>query len=100
MGMTEAAIRTRLWRDGVLEKEDFPFEELSDYLCEPGCLVWADLQAPDADRLAELGVELSLDKLAIEDAVAHHERPKVSRDATHTFLTARALELNGRRRAV
>ena len=92
--MTEAAIRTRLWRDGVLEKEDFAFEELSDYLGQPGCMVWADLQAPDEAVLAELGLELSLDKLAIEDAVAHHERPKSSRYPTHTFLTARALRLD------
>lgn len=92
--MTEAAIRTRLWRDGVLEKEDFPFEDLSELICEPGCMVWVDLQAPDPARLAELGQELSLDKLAIEDAVAHHERPKASRYATHTFLTARALSLD------
>jgi magnesium transporter len=92
--MTEAAIRTRLWRDGVLEKEDFAFEELSDYLCQPDCMIWADLQAPDAARLAQLAEELSLDKLAIEDATAHHERPKASRYATHTFLTARALSLN------
>jgi magnesium transporter len=92
--MTEAAIRTRLWRDGVLEKEDFAFEELSDYLCQPDCMIWADLQAPDAARLAQLGEELSLDKLAIEDATAHHERPKASRYATHTFLTARALSLD------
>jgi magnesium transporter len=92
--MTEAAIRTRLWRNGVLEKEDFAFDELSSYLCQPDCLVWADLQAPDAARLAQLGQELSLDPLAIEDAVARHERPKASRYATHTFLTARALSLD------
>ena len=92
--MTEAAIRTRLWRDGVLAKEDFPFEDLSDYLCQPDCMVWADLQAPDASLLTELGAELSLDKLAIEDAVTHHERPKLSRYATHTFLTARGLQLD------
>jgi magnesium transporter len=92
--MTEAAVRTRLWRDGVLEKEDFPFTDLSDLICQPGCMVWVDLQAPDSARLAQLGEELSLDKLAIEDAVAHHERPKASRYATHTFLTARALSLD------
>jgi len=92
--MTEAAIRTRLWRDGVLEKEDFAFEELSDYVCQPDCMVWADLQSPDAARLAELGEELSLDKLAIEDAVTHHERPKATRYASHTFLSARGLQLD------
>lgn len=31
--MTDAAVRTSLWRKGVLEKKDFPFEEISDYLC-------------------------------------------------------------------
>jgi magnesium transporter len=92
--MTEAVVRTRLWRDGVLEKEDFPFEDLSDLICQPGCMVWVDLQAPDPARLAELGRELSLDKLAIEDATAHYERPKASRYATHTFIAARALSLD------
>ena len=92
--MTEAAIRTRLWRDGVLEKEDFAFEELSDYVCQPDCMVWADLQSPDGARLTELGEELSLDKLAIEDAVTHHERPKATRYASHTFLSARGLQLD------
>lgn len=92
--MTEQAVRTRLWRNGVLEKEDFPFEDISDYICQDDCLVWADLQSPDDATLAALSEELSLDKLAIEDAVAHHERPKASRYATHTFLTAYALELD------
>jgi len=92
--VAETVIRTRLWRNGALEKEDFPFEELSDYLAQDDCLVWADLQAPDSAMLDELGQELSLDKLAIEDAVAHHERPKASRYASHTFITAYAIELD------
>ena len=92
--MTEAAVRTRLWRNGTLEKEGFALEELSDLMCQPDCMVWADLQSPDAGVLAKLGEELSLDKLAIEDAVEHHERPKAARYATHTFLAARALRLD------
>ena len=87
-------MRTRLWRDGAVVKENFPLADVSDYLNEPGCLVWADLSDPDARTLAQLGEELSLDKLAIEDAVAHYERPKASRYATHTFLTAYALVLD------
>ncbi len=92
--MMEPGVRTRLWRNGVVEKEDFPFENVSDYLKEADCLVWADLRAPDVELLLELAEELSLDKFAIEDATAHHERPKASRYATHTFLTAYAMELN------
>ena len=87
-------VRTRLWRNGVLEKEDFPFADISDYLCQHDCMVWADLTDPDADLLDQLGEELSLDKLAIEDAVAHYERPKASRYATHLFVSAYALRLD------
>jgi len=87
-------VRTRVWRNGVLEKEDFPFADISDYLCQDDCMVWADLTDPDADLLDRLGEELSLDKLAIEDAVAHFERPKASRYATHLFLSAYALQLD------
>jgi magnesium transporter len=91
--MTEPRVRTRLWRNGVLEKEDFPFEDISDYIHQDDCLVWADLLAPDTERLNALAEELSLDKLAVEDAVAHHERPKASRYDSHTFVAAYALEL-------
>ncbi|HEU5269006.1 MAG TPA: CorA family divalent cation transporter, partial [Jatrophihabitans sp.] len=87
-------VRTRLWRNGVLEKEDFPFADISDYLCQDDCVVWADLTDPDDGLLDQLGEELSLDKLAIEDAVAHFERPKASRYATHLFLSAYALRLD------
>jgi magnesium transporter len=90
----DTVVRTRLWRDGVLEKEDFPFEEISDYVCQPDCLVWADLCSPDGAQLEALAEELSLDQLAIEDATAHYERPKVNRYASHTFLTAYGLQLD------
>jgi magnesium transporter len=87
-------VRTRLWRNGVLEKENFPFADISDYLCQDDCMVWADLIDPDAGLLEQLGEELSLDKLAIEDAVAHLERPKASRYASHLFLSAYAMQLD------
>ena len=93
--MTDSTVvRTRLWRNGVLEKEDFPFEYISEYVCQPDCLVWADLCAPDGAQLDALAEELSLDHLAVEDATAHYERPKVNRYASHTFLTAYALDLD------
>jgi magnesium transporter len=91
---SQSAVRTRLWRNGVLEKEDFPFADISDYLCQDDCMVWADLVDPDAALLDQLREELSLDQLAIEDAVAHFERPKVSRYASHFFLSAYAMQLD------
>jgi magnesium transporter len=96
--MVEKAIRTRVWRNGRLEKEDFPFEQVSDYLAEPDCLVWADLLCPDTDTVSQLAEELNLDKHAVEDALGRRERPKVTRYATHMFMTADALALDDRGR--
>jgi magnesium transporter len=80
-------IRTRVWRNGVLEAENFPFEQVSDYLAEPDCLVWADIVRPDAELVCQLAEELSLDQHAVEDAVNDDERPKATRYATHMFMT-------------
>jgi magnesium transporter len=92
MGVNQPNVRTRLWRNGVLEQEDFPFEDISEYVCQDDCLVWVGLCAPDNHRLDALAEELSLDPLAVEDAVNHYERPKASRYQTHTFLSAYALK--------
>lgn len=81
-------MRTRVWRAGTVEADDFPFDQISDYLEEPDCLVWVDVCAPDRSRLNALAEELSLDPHAVEDAVARRERPKASRYATHMFLAA------------
>jgi len=82
----QTAIRTRVWRNGVLERENFPFEEVSDYLAQPDCLVWADLLRPDHDTLCQLAEELSLDEHAVEDAANYEERPKATRYPTHMFM--------------
>lgn len=84
-------VRTRLWRNGTLEKENFPLEDVSDYICEPDCLVWADVVCPDEHQLAQLAEELSLDAHAIEDATTIHERPKAVRYSTHLFMTTYAI---------
>ncbi len=83
--------RTRVWRRGVLADEDFPIEKVSDYLEQDDCVVWADLCVPDRDDLDEVAEELGLDPLAVEDALEHHERPKIERYPTHKFLTTYGL---------
>ena len=90
--MSTEAVRTRVWRNGVLEDENFSIDLVSDYLEDPDCLVWADICAPDSKDLLKLGEELSLDQHAIEDAVAQFERPKATRYRTHMFMTAYAVE--------
>ena len=90
---TSDVVRTRLWREGRLELEDFPLEEISEHLQEEGALVWLDLCEPDGDVLQQLAGELALDPHAVEDAITSGERPKATRHATHTFVTAYATHL-------
>ena len=76
-----------MWRKEVLDREDFPLACVSDYLEEKDTVVWADLTDPDLADMQQLADELSLDPLAVEDALAHHERPKVDRYPSHLFVT-------------
>ncbi len=91
MGQNEATVRSRLWRNGKAEVEDFPPERISDFLGDDSCLVWADICDPDSEHLAVLAEELSLDPLAVEDAVSTAERAKATRYPTFTFITAYAV---------
>ena len=87
------ACRTRLWFDGELKAENFPLADVSEHLHEPGALVWVDMCNPEHRILCELADELGFDENAVEDVVAHSERTKATRYATHTFLTVYATAL-------
>jgi magnesium transporter len=85
---------TRLYRDGVLEAKDFPAAQISDYLQEPGTVVWLDLCEPDQADLQLVTEEFGLHPLAVEDATQGHERPKLDRYQDHAFLTAYGVSLD------
>lgn len=87
-------VRTRLYRNGVLEAEDFPAAEVSDHLADPSATVWMDMCAPTEADLATIGEELDLHQLAVEDAVVEGERPKLDRYDSHALLTAYAVRLD------
>ncbi len=93
MGDSHGTVRSRLWRDARLVEENFPFEDISDYLDEEGCLVWVDICDPDPERLTALADELTLDPHAVEDSLSKVGRAKATRYATHTFLTTYAVTL-------
>ncbi|MEV5301276.1 magnesium/cobalt transporter CorA [Amycolatopsis methanolica] len=86
--------RTRVYRHGVLEAENFPAAELSDHLQDPAAVVWLDFVKPTEADLATISEELGLHRLAVEDAVHEHQRPKVDRYDSHAFLTAYAVRLD------
>ena len=82
-------VRTRLYRDGKLIKENFPPQEISDELRERhGCIIWLDLCEPNAEQLGIIGQEFGLHQLAIEDALEPTQRTKIDRYGTHLFMAA------------
>ncbi|MER0448406.1 magnesium transporter CorA family protein [Streptomyces sp. Edi4] len=83
--------RTRLYRSGTLALEDFPAEDISEYIDEPGVTVWLDLSAPGPADFAMISEEFGLHELAVEDARHEHQRPKLDRYRTHAFLSAYAV---------
>jgi magnesium transporter len=89
-----AVARTRVWRDGSVQAEDFPLEEVSEYLADPDTMVWVDLLSPGADDLRLLEQELGLHELAVEDALSEHQRPKLDHYASHLFLSCHAANLD------
>ncbi|MGH3124150.1 MAG: magnesium transporter CorA family protein [Streptosporangiaceae bacterium] len=86
--------RTRLYRHGTLADEGFPISKVSDYLAEPDAVVWFDLCEPTAADLASISEELGLHPLAVEDAVAEHQRAKLDRYQSHLFVTAYQVRLD------
>ena len=91
---TRCQARTRLYRDGVLEREGFPVAEISDYLADEAVTIWLDLRNPDRGDLAVLSEEFGLHPLAVEDAVHEHQRPKLDRYRSHLFLNAYGARLD------
>lgn len=52
-------------------------DEISEHLSEPATITWLDLENPTPEEVALLSEEFNFHPLAIEDAVHHHERPKI-----------------------
>ena len=87
-------VRTRSYRAGALDAEDFPLAEVSERLRADDALVWVDIVDPSADDLTGLAAELGLHVLAVEDALEPHQRPKIDRYPTHLFLSCHAVRVD------
>jgi magnesium transporter len=90
----EEAPRTRVWRNGRLDKEGFAPAEISDYLEQDDTVVWLDLCAPTPEDLGVISEELGLDQHAVEDALSEHERSKLDRYPQHLFLNVYSVRLD------
>jgi magnesium transporter len=85
---------TRLYREGKLALEDFPVEDVSEYLEDEGACIWLDYCSPTQEDLETIAEELKLHPLAVEDAVNEHQRPKLDRYDSHLFISAYSVSLD------
>src|SRR5215217_3411378 len=71
--------------DGQFKSKVNP-EDISEILQRKDQFVWLDMQDPQDEDIALLRDEFKFHRLAIEDAVRHHERPKVDSYEGYYFL--------------
>ncbi|GAA5197797.1 magnesium transporter CorA family protein [Rugosimonospora acidiphila] len=75
-------------------REDFPVEDVSEYIVEPDATVWFDLCSPSPEQLQTISEELGLHPLAVEDALHSHQRAKLDRYSSHLFITVYSSSLS------
>ncbi|WP_232344213.1 magnesium transporter CorA family protein [Actinoplanes awajinensis] len=86
------AVQTRLYSGGRVVEQGFGFGELAGHLSDhPEAVAWLDLLEPSAADLAVVAAEFGLHPLAVEDALAEHERPKLDRYPDHLFVNVYAV---------
>jgi magnesium transporter len=83
-----------VYRDGKRE-DDVSFDQAFEACRAPGTLVWIGLHEPTAEEFDSVRREFGLHELAVEDALAGHQRPKLEVYGDNLFLvlkTARYFE--------
>ena len=79
------------YQDGT-KLGDIPTAQIPDYMRRPHCFVWVALQEATADELAEMQKYFELHPLAVEDALAGHQRPKVEEYGDALFAVLHLVE--------
>ncbi len=69
-------------------------DDISDVLERPDTFVWIGLYEPDEVLLRKMQEEFGLHDLAIEDALAAHQRPKVERYDNSLFVVLRTAQID------
>ena len=72
---------------------DVTLDDISDVLERPDTFVWIGLFEPDETLLRKMQEEFGLHDLAIEDALAAHQRPKIERYDDSVFVVLRTAQI-------
>jgi magnesium transporter len=73
---------------------DIGVAEIGEYLRRPDCFVWVALHNPTAAELNDVQRAFGLHPLAVEDAQAGHERPKIEEYGDSLFAVLHLVEPN------
>jgi len=71
---------------GVRRAGKLALEDASEASTQPDSFAWVDLHEPGADEFTSMTREFGLPRLAVEDAVAAHQRPKLERYGDLLFV--------------
>lgn len=80
------------YRQGV-RIDAFPIDDISEVIKEPDTFLWIGLHEPDNALLEKMQEEFSLHELAMEDARAAHQRPKIETYGESLFVVAKTAML-------
>lgn len=71
---------------------DLPVSEINSFVNRPDCFVWVALKDATSDELAHMKNQFALHELAVEDAHAGHQRPKVEEYGDSIFTVLHLIE--------
>ena len=88
---TMSSIDCRLYSRGV--STVIPLDDVSEHITDSSSFIWIELQSPDSETIRKLGEEFGLHELALEDAIATSQRPKLEEYGEHLFIAMRTVQL-------
>jgi magnesium transporter len=87
-----AIVDCAVYRDGVRQEGPMTWEEAHDEVLRDGTgFVWIGLHEPSEKQLAGIASRFGLHPLAVEDAVAAHQRPKLERYDDMLFVVVKTV---------
>ena len=82
-------IKNTIYQDGVRSEDPVNLEDTFEMVRDHKAMAWIGLYRPDEDEVRSIAHEFELHELAIEDAVAAHQRPKCERYGSTLFTVLR-----------
>ena len=84
-----ALVDNAVYVDGHRTADPRSLDETYELLRQRRGMAWIGLYRPDADEIRSVAREFDLHPLAVEDAIAAHQRPKLERYGTTLFTVLR-----------